>query len=87
MSNRAPPDELADVREQIKALKQREEVLRAVLINGECGLVGDEYEAVVTRSKSERIDAAPIKRELGLVFLCPFLATTELIVVKTKRRK
>jgi hypothetical protein len=78
MSNRAPPDELADVRERIKVLKRREEVF---------GLVGDEYEAVVTRSKSERIDAALIKKELGLAFLRPFLATTELIVVKTKRRK
>jgi hypothetical protein len=31
--------------------------------------------------------AALIKKELGLAFLRPFLATTELIVVKTKRRK
>jgi hypothetical protein len=49
MSNRAPPDELADARERIKALKRREEVLRAAIISSECALVGDEYEAVVTR--------------------------------------
>jgi hypothetical protein len=78
MSNRAPPDELADVRERIKALKRRDDVLRAAIISSERGLVGEEYEAVVTRSKSEAIDATVIKKEPGLAFLRPFLATIEL---------
>jgi hypothetical protein len=68
-TNRAPADELADVREKIRALKQREDEIRAAMLAGEVGLFGDEFEASISKSKREGINTQLMKRELGLAFL------------------
>jgi hypothetical protein len=86
-TNRAPADELADVREKIRALKQREDEIRAAMLAGEVGLFGDEFEASISKSKREGIDTQLMKRELGLAFLRPFMVTNEVVTVRTKRRK
>jgi hypothetical protein len=85
-SNRKPADELADIRERIKILKERESILRDRMLAGECSLAGDEFDVVISKVKSERIDTATLKRELGLKFLRPFLSTVETSFVKIKRR-
>jgi hypothetical protein len=41
-TNRHPTDELADIRGQIKTLQERESKLRAMLLNGDCDLTGDD---------------------------------------------
>ena len=82
--NRKPADELADIRERIKALETRENVLRAKMIAGECDLTGDEYTAVVSKTRSERIDNDKLKKELGLQFLRPFMKTIQIVYVRVK---
>ena len=83
-TNRKPADELADVRERIKALKTREEILRTQLIDGEVDLIGDEYRVVISKVKSERVDVARMKKELGTKFLKPYLIQSETTFVKLK---
>ena len=84
-TNRKPPDELADVREKIRELKAREDVLREMLISGEVELMGDEFVAKVSVSNSERIDTARMKKELGTDFLKPFLVPSRVTTVKVDR--
>ncbi len=86
-TNRAPADELVDVREKIRYLKDREEFLRGRMLAGECSLVGDDFEVVISKTKSERLDTAAIKREFGLATLRPFLTTVETCFVKTRKRR
>jgi vacuolar-type H+-ATPase subunit E/Vma4 len=86
-TNRKPPDELADVREQIRELKGREDELREMLIAGEADLIGDDFVVRITKVVTERIDSGRIKKELGLEFLRPFLVTSESTVVKVEKMK
>ena len=84
--NRKPADELADVRERIRALKVREEILRAKMIAGECSLTGDEFKVFISSVKSEVLDTAKIRKELGTKFLKPYLVSRETTFVKLKER-
>jgi hypothetical protein len=86
-TNRKPPDELADVREQMKTLKAREDELREMLISGQADLVGDDCVAVVSIVTQERVDTAKLRAELGLERLRPFLKMTEATTVKVERMK
>ena len=71
-NNRHAVDRLADIRAQIKVLKQREEALRAeVIASGD--RVGDENEASITQFTVERFDLEALRRELGMVVLRPFM--------------
>jgi len=45
--NRHPVDQLAEVRAQIRVLQEEEEKLRAEVLNGDCGLTGDDYVAII----------------------------------------
>jgi hypothetical protein len=82
-SNRRAPDELADVREQIKALKAREDELRERVLAGED--VGDRFRAVVSRSAQERVDVALLRKELSKSQLEHFLKKTETVVVRLEQ--
>lgn len=84
-SNRKPPDELYDVREKIRELKARESVLRKLLLSGEADFTGDEFRVLISTSKTEKVDTAKLKEELGLKFLRPFLTTSETTYVKIRR--
>jgi predicted phage-related endonuclease len=86
-TNRKPPDELADVREQMKELKVREAELRDMLIDGACDLVGDDYAATVSKVISERVDTVRLRKELGTERLRPYLVPSESVVVKVERVK
>jgi hypothetical protein len=85
VTNRHPVDQLADVRAEIKVLREREELLRNEVLENKVGLVGDEYEATLSQSIIERVDVALMKRELGMRFLQPFLREQVVNTVRTKR--
>lgn len=84
-TNRHPVDELADVREQIKKLQEREWQLRDMILRGLCQTVGDEYEADVVMQCRETLDTKEIKRQLGRERLAQFMRTTEVVLVKLSR--
>lgn len=85
ISNRKPADELADVRERMKALREREAILREQMISGDVDLTGDSYEVIISKTKTEKVDTAAMKRELGLKALRPFLTTVESTFVKLRK--
>lgn len=87
MSNRHPVDELADVREAMKVLKTREAELRAAILTHECGLTGDEYEATIKETETERVDTKELKKEFGLEKLRPFLKPVRAVTVWVKARE
>lgn len=84
-SNRKPADELADIREQIKKLKEREGAIRHQALQGLCGLTGDEFKIVIARVVAERVDTDKLKKELGLKFLRPFLRKVQTEYVRLKK--
>jgi len=86
-SNRHPADALADVREQIKALETREAELRAILLDGSCGLAGDEYIACVKLVPSTRLNPDALRRHFGAAALAPFTIKTEVTHVRLNPRK
>ncbi|MCA1415291.1 hypothetical protein I6F30_29790 [Bradyrhizobium sp. NBAIM20] len=70
--NRHPVDQLADVRAEIKLLREREEQLRAeILRTGD--MIGDENEALLTEMATERVDLELMKQELGMITVRPYL--------------
>lgn len=83
-TNRKPADELADIRERVRILKAREDILRAKLIDGDADLIGDEYRVVISKVKAERVDTAKLRKELGTKFLKPYLVQSETTFVKLK---
>jgi hypothetical protein len=64
-TNRHPTDELADIRGQIKTLQERESELRAMLLNGDCDLTGDDYVAVIRIMPCPRLDVQALREHLG----------------------
>jgi hypothetical protein len=86
MPIRHPVDQLADIRAEIKLLKQREEALRSEVLASPEDLSGDENEATVCETAVERVDLDLMKRELGLLFLRPFLRQQVQISVRLKQR-
>ena len=62
--NRHPVDELSDVRAQLRALKDREDELRAHLLT--CSdRVGDEYVATVAERQGLRLDRGKLEKRFG----------------------
>jgi hypothetical protein len=86
-TNRHPVDELADVRAQIRRLQTREAELRDTILAGTCGLIGDQHEASVRISESERVDVSALRKELGLERLRPFLRATSIKTVRVSERE
>ena len=85
-ANRHPVDELADVRAQIRELRDREDALRRVILGSGCSLVGDEFEATIKKQITSRIDQAAAIRELGMERLRPFMASSETTVIRVRER-
>lgn len=85
-TNRNPVDELGEVREQIKHLKEKEGLLRSEIIDGEFSLAGDDFVASVSTVKSERVDVPMLREEVGLEFLRPYMVESEITLVKVKRK-
>jgi hypothetical protein len=85
-ANRHPVDELADVRAQMRQLKEREDALRRTILAGGCSLVGDEFEAAITKKTANRLDQAAAVRELGMKLLLPFMIRSEITAIRVKER-
>ena len=84
MKNRHPVDELAEIRAEMRKLDERERELRSVIIEGSCGLQGDEFEANVSKTCSTRLDTAAVRKALGDEKLAPYLKPSEVMTVKVK---
>lgn len=56
MQNLPVPDELATIREQIKALERREAELRAAILTEPEARAGKDWMATVTEQKSQRVN-------------------------------
>ena len=56
MQNRHPVDELADVRSEIKQLEDREQELRAYLLEHPEDRTGIEYIASIAEQRRSRVD-------------------------------
>jgi hypothetical protein len=65
LSNIHPADALADVRAEIKALKVKEDHLRAKIISKGEDLVGEFHEASVGKRSSIKLDEKKLKAVLG----------------------
>lgn len=90
-ANRHPVDQLADVRESLKALKDREEDLKAEvgrLMGAADSLGGDEY--IATQAISERkggLDEKAIASRLGVDNLDGFRKpSTTVVTIRVERR-
>lgn len=84
--NRHPVDELADVRAEMRRLKDREAELRQMVLTKRCSLVGDDFEAVVTNQHSQRLDVVAAREALGLDVLGRFMRESDVAVVKVRER-
>jgi hypothetical protein len=87
MPNRHPVDQLADIRAEIKVLRAREAALRGEVLASPEDRTGDDNEAMVCQSTVERVDLEMMRRELGMVFLRPFLREAVVTTVRLKRRQ
>jgi len=84
--NRHPVDQLGDIRQQIKTLQEREQVLREELFaTGD--LIGDEFEAEIRHSAQQRLNDQAAIKLFGRVTLAPFLRRIEFDVVRLRRRE
>ncbi len=73
MANRHVVDRLADIRSEIKNLREREQSLRAEVLDNPDELSGDQNETTILELAVERLDVEQLKREVGMAFLRPFL--------------
>lgn len=60
-----PVDRLAQVRFEIAELKNEEAALKAEIIEGECGMIGNDFKATVKETSSMRFDAAGYRKAVG----------------------
>lgn len=86
-TNRHPVDELFDVRAEMKRLKSREDELRDLILSSKCGLTGDQFDADVQRSESERIDTTALRKEFGLEKLRPFMRKSVVQTIRLSERE
>lgn len=75
MKNRHPADELAEVRAEIRTLKDREGVLRGELL--ECSKVGVDFVARFVPYRRRRLDFRALEKHFGADVLEPFMVETE----------
>lgn len=85
--NRHPVDELADIRDAIKRLKDREDEIRKLIIEGSCSSLGDQYSATIQTTSSERVDTKALREKLTSAELSKFLKVTMSTVVKVSKRE
>ena len=87
LPNIHPVDELAALREDIKQLQAREDVLRAELLKDGADLDGKQYQGFIQPSTRETVDKNALIAELGKEAVQPFLKTTLVRSVKLIPRK
>ncbi len=65
MQNRHPVDQLKDIRLKIAELKKTEASLKDEIMNGECGVVGDENVAVIQTVERRTMSNTLLKKKMG----------------------
>jgi hypothetical protein len=86
--NRHPADALADVREEIRQLEEREQVLRLELLRrGGGDRIGDEWEAQVRHFEQQRLDTAAVIRHFGRNALREFFKNSVFDAIYLKKRR
>jgi hypothetical protein len=84
-TNRHPADALADVRDEIRTLQQREDVLRQELLASD-DRVGAEWEASIHSHTQERLDSRAVIKHFGAATLRPFFKRIAFQQVRLQRR-
>ena len=77
-----PADELFALREEIKQLQEREEILRRALLADGADLSGKQYQAYIQPSQRETLDKNALIADLGKAAVQPYLKTTLVRSVK-----
>ena len=71
-----PADELAALREEIKILENRADVLKDKLKEDGADLHGDTYDAVILTKTRETLDRKALTEAFGEAAVAPFVKTT-----------
>ena len=77
-----PADELSAVREEIKIMQGRADVLRDQLLADGADLNGDSYTAQIVPGVRETLDRAALTEAFGEKAIAPFLKKTNFKTVK-----
>jgi hypothetical protein len=81
-----PADRLAELRDQMRLLKDEEQQLREAFIAG-ADPVGDDYTVTVDRKTIERVDLDAMRQHIAEEVWKPFLVSKEITYVNCRRRK
>jgi hypothetical protein len=87
MQNRHPADELSDVRSEIKRLEDREEELRAYLLEHPNDRKGVDYEVLIGTQQRKRVDLRALADEIGASLLARFTRYISVAIVKLRERE
>jgi hypothetical protein len=87
LPNRHPADELADVRSEIRRLEDREEELRAYLLEHPHDRKGVDYEALIGQQQRKRVDLRALADEIGASLLGQFTRHISVAIVKLRERE
>jgi hypothetical protein len=81
-----PADELAAIREEIKIMTNRADVLRDKLLAEGASLQGDTYTAVIHPGTRETLDRKAITEAFGEEAVAPFVKKTSFKTVKLEEK-
>lgn len=84
--NLHPVDELGDIRERIKALREREAQLRDAILAQACTMDGDNWSAQIKDVVQRRVDPEKVLKMVGRDAYQLVLSTHDVIMVRTTRR-
>jgi hypothetical protein len=79
-----PVDELARIRREVRALKEREEVLRDQILRSK-DFQGADHKAWLTENNRESWDHKALKEEIGMAKLRPFIKNSPVKTLKVER--
>src|SRR5262245_49316645 len=86
MQNRHPVDELAEVRAEIRHLENREQELRAYLLEHPEDRTGIEYIASIAEQRRSRVDIKALADEIGHPLMQRFTHFTSCRTVRLRER-
>ena len=84
--NRHPVDELFDTRAEIRRLQEREDELRAYLLEHPDDREGDEHVATIGEQRCKRVDLKALADEIGASLLQRFTNYTSCRIVRLRAR-
>jgi hypothetical protein len=85
--NRHPVDELFDTRAEIRRLREREDELRAYLLEHPDDREGDEHVATLGEQRRKHVDLRALADEIGASLLGRFTHYINVAIVKLRERE